>query len=63
MTHFAYLEAEWPQLYESARRAEVVAKIDPRTSIFHARRTLELAVAWLYKYDRSLRPRVRQLVA
>lgn len=55
MTHFAYLEAEWPQLHESARRAEVVAKIDPRTSIFHARLTLELAVAWLYKYDRSLR--------
>ena len=55
MSHFTYLEAEWPQLHESARRAEVVANIDPRTSIFYARRTLELAVAWLYKYDRSLR--------
>jgi len=55
MTHFTYLEAEWPQLHESARRAEVVANIDPRTSIFYARRTLELAVAWLYKFDRSLR--------
>lgn len=55
MSHFTYLEAEWPQLHESARRAEVVANIDPRTSIFYARRTLELAVAWLYKFDRSLR--------
>ena len=55
MTHFTYLEAEWPQLHESARRAELVANIDPRTSIFYARRTLELAVAWLYKFDHSLR--------
>jgi type I restriction enzyme R subunit len=33
----------------------VVANIDPRTSIFYARRTLELALAWLYKFDRNLR--------
>ena len=55
MSHFTFLETEWPALYESARRAEVVANIDPRTSIFYARRTLELAVAWLYKFDRNLR--------
>ena len=55
MAHFTFLESEWPTLYESARRAEVVANIDPRTSIFYARRTLELAVAWLYKFDRNLR--------
>ncbi|MFN5746099.1 MAG: DEAD/DEAH box helicase family protein [Methylococcaceae bacterium] len=53
--HFEFLDGEWPQLHESARRAEGVANIDPRTSIFYARRTLELAVAWLYTYDRSLR--------
>ncbi len=28
---------------------------DPRTSCFYARRTLEIAVAWAYKYDASLR--------
>jgi type I restriction enzyme R subunit len=28
---------------------------DPRAAIFYTRRTLELAVAWLYKYDKSLR--------
>jgi type I restriction enzyme R subunit len=28
---------------------------DPRSSCFYARRTLELAVAWAYKYDASLR--------
>jgi type I restriction enzyme R subunit len=55
MSHFTFLESEWPALYESARRAEVVANIYPRTSIFYARRTLELAVAWLYKFDRNLR--------
>jgi type I restriction enzyme R subunit len=33
----------------------VVVNIDPHTSIFYARRTLELAVAWLYKFNRNLR--------
>ncbi len=55
MSHFAFLEIEWPQLLENASRAEALAHGDPRASIFYARRTLELAVAWLYKFDRSLR--------
>jgi len=46
---------EWAFLFESAKKAEELAKSDARTSCFYARRTLELAVAWLYKHDNSLR--------
>jgi type I restriction enzyme R subunit len=28
---------------------------DPRTACFYARRALELAVAWIYRHDSSLR--------
>ncbi|WP_404976897.1 MULTISPECIES: DEAD/DEAH box helicase family protein [unclassified Acidovorax] len=34
-----------------ARRAEAAAHADPRTACFYARRTLELAVAWLYQAE------------
>lgn len=56
MTNFAFLHLhEWAFLFESAKKAEELAKSDARGSCFYARRTLELAVAWLYKHDRSLR--------
>jgi len=56
MTNFAFLHLpEWGFLFESAKKAEELAKSDARGSCFYARRTLELAVAWLYKHDRSLR--------
>ena len=55
MTHFAFLDAEWPDLTAEAKKAEALAHTDPRTSCFYARRTLELAVAWLYRSDPSLR--------
>ena len=41
---FAFLQAEWPAVYEAADRA--AANPDPRTARFFARRALELAVAW-----------------
>jgi type I restriction enzyme R subunit len=53
--HFQFLKAEWPLLFEAAVKAEAMANADARTSCFYARRTLELAVAWLYKHDNSLR--------
>lgn len=56
MSNFAFLQPEWAFLFESASRAEAAAYGDPRTSCFYARRTLELALGWLYKYDKSLRP-------
>lgn len=53
--HFQFLEGEWPLLFEAAVKAEGLANTDVRTSCFYARRTLELAVAWLYKHDGGLR--------
>jgi type I restriction enzyme R subunit len=52
---FAFLQAEWPTVYSAATQAAGVAYADPRTSCFHARRALELAVSWAYKADPSLR--------
>ena len=55
-SHFAFLDAEWPDLDAEARKAEQLANSDPRTSCFYARRALELAVEWLYRSDRTLKP-------
>ena len=55
MSNFAFLLAEWPLLHESATKAEDMVHADARASCFYARRTLEVAVAWLYKHDRGLR--------
>ena len=55
MSNFAFLQSEWSSLYGSATKAEEMANTDARTSCFYTRRTLELAVDWLYKHDKSLR--------
>jgi len=55
MTQFAFLQREWPAVFEAATRAEAAVHADPRTACFYARRTLELAVGWAYKYDPALR--------
>jgi type I restriction enzyme R subunit len=55
MSNFAFLQSEWSTLYGAAIKAEEMANTDARTSCFYARRTLELAVGWLYKHDKSLR--------
>lgn len=54
MSNFSYLQAEWPDLFDEARRAEEAALHDPRTSCFYARRTLELALNWLYRVEAAL---------
>ncbi len=54
-SNFRFLEQEWPDLCGSAQNAERAARSDPRTSCFYARRSLELAVHWLYKSDQSLK--------
>jgi type I restriction enzyme, R subunit len=51
MSNFSFLQQEWPDLYEAAARAEQLVCADPRTSCFYARRTLELALKWLYTHD------------
>ena len=55
MSNFAFLQAEWSTLYAAAIKAKEMASTDARTSCFYARRTLELAVVWLYKHDKFLR--------
>ncbi len=55
MSNFTFLQSEWSTLFGSAIKAEGMAKIDARTSCFYARRTLELAMDWLYKHDPALR--------
>ena len=55
MSHFVFLENEWPAVFEAAGKAEAAVHTDPRTACFYARRALELAVAWAYKYDPALR--------
>lgn len=53
---FSFLRADWPgDVYEAAAKAAASANLDPRTSCFYARRALELAVMWAFKYDRALR--------
>lgn len=54
MTQFAFLQSEWPQVFEAAARVEVAANSDPRAACFYARRALELAVSWAYKHDAAL---------
>jgi type I restriction enzyme R subunit len=55
VSNFAFLRPEWELFHDPARRAEALVNRDPRASCFYARRTLELAVAWLYKHESSLR--------
>ena len=54
MSHFTFLQAEWPAFHEAATKAEALAHVDARTSCFYARRGLELAVQWLFKHDPAL---------
>jgi type I restriction enzyme R subunit len=54
-SNFSFLQPEWPQLYAEGQKAEALVVPDPRTACFYARRTLELAVAWLYKSDSAFK--------
>jgi|CXWL01.1.fsa_nt_gi type I restriction enzyme R subunit len=54
MSHFGFLQVEWPTVHESAEKAAAAVHHDPRAACFYARRALELAVAWAYKHDSSL---------
>lgn len=55
MSNFQFLSTEWPELYESAAKVESLARTDARSCCFYARRTLELAVEWLYSHDPTLK--------
>lgn len=49
--HFQFLQVEWPALYIEAAKAESLVYGDARSACFYARRTLELAVTWLYQAE------------
>lgn len=55
MSQFAFLQLEWPSIYDASARAEAGVHADARTACFYARRALELAVSWAFKYDAALR--------
>jgi type I restriction enzyme R subunit len=55
MIQFAFLQREWADVFDAASRAELAVHADPRATCFYARRALELAVAWAYKHDSTLR--------
>jgi len=55
LSNFAFLRAEWPELFEEAAKAESRVKADPTEACFYARRTLEHIVRWLFDHDSSLR--------
>ena len=50
-SNFSFLQAGWPDLFAEAVRAEKAWAADPRAACFYARRTLELAVAWLFRAE------------
>ena len=55
MSNFAFLSAEFPEIFDSAKRAEGLVEGDPRAAAFYARRTVELAVQWAYTHDPGLK--------
>jgi len=55
ISNFQFIAGEWPAIYEAASKAEAAVHPDPRTACFYACRALELAVAWAYEHDSSLR--------
>ena len=59
-SNFGFLQPEWPQIYESATKAESFVFPDPGTACIHARRTLELVMQWAFKSDASLHPPYQQ---
>lgn len=54
-SQFYFLQTEFPEVYQHARRAEELALSDARGACFNARLALETAISWMYRSDRTLR--------
>ena len=54
MSQFGFLEAEFPEQFELAARAERYALDDPGASGIYARKALESIVRWVFTFDRGL---------
>jgi type I restriction enzyme R subunit len=55
MSQFQFLQTEFADIHDHARKAETLALSDPRGACFYARLALEVAVKWMYGHDRTLR--------
>jgi len=55
MSQFTFLQAEFPEIFGHAARAEALAHADPRGAAFYCRLALETGVQWLYRHDRALK--------
>ena len=55
-SNFSFLQAEWPALFAETVRAERNTVADLCAACFYARRSLELAVTWLYQAEPKLSP-------
>ena len=54
-SNFSFLQDKWDFLLEDAQHVEAYALTDPRSAIFYARRTIDLALRWLYEKDSALK--------
>ena len=55
MSQFLFLQAELPDIYAAAAKAELQANSDPRASGVYAHIALETMVDWLYRREKSLK--------
>jgi len=55
VSNFSFLQATWAELFATAFEAEQNVNSAPRTSCFYTRRSLEIAVKWLYANDSYLK--------
>jgi type I restriction enzyme R subunit len=53
-SQFVFLEPEFPDQFALTSWAERHAITDPGPAVIYARKALESAVVWMYRYDRSL---------
>ncbi|HAT8958754.1 TPA: DUF4145 domain-containing protein [Legionella pneumophila subsp. pneumophila] len=55
-SNFSFLLEHWDFLLQDAKYVESYALRDPRAAAIYARRTLELALKWLFENDTALNP-------
>ncbi|WP_258934719.1 DUF4145 domain-containing protein [Nesterenkonia pannonica] len=55
-SNFAFIEQEWPQIYQSSLRAEEYIRTDPRAACFHARYATEQLIQHIYNWARLPEP-------
>ncbi len=67
-SNFDFLKEDWPKQYKQLLVAEKTARSVPRVSVAACRMTLEYAVKWLYRFDKTIpaslgQPTLRDMMA